>query len=309
MFSQIDTPSLKEHISDYKPNASFMEAYQLLDSIKEQKDLDEAIEKLKASDSFHAYYALGELYRDGRCKSINKTPVLLDPDKSLASQFFLKAYESHKEKIKVNIDQTDPISPLSYQEVTLTHVENLSRKAEKGNAEALYQLACFFQQEQLSGSQKKTSLLPDTLSKFEKACLVAAADFFHPHAAYILATKAKDEEEKLRYSTIAADPCFALQQLLIDKESRILIEVRGDRVIQDSITLQAPNNTLPIALIQTQAIHSKKMGGLYASTCHYQKMASILPFCYSANTGHSLGGEVADSKEEMRKMRAARFSR
>ena len=310
MLSYTDQPVevTAETTTDDKPNALYREAYQLLDEAKQQADLDKAISTFKASDSFYAYYALGELYRDGRMKTVNKIPIVLDADASLAAQFFLKAYESYKEKIKVIVKQSDSLTSIAHQDIQLTHVEALSKKAEKSHAEALYQLACFFQAEQTNHSQKKTSLMPETLAKFEKACLVAAADLFHPHAAYLLALKSTAADERLRYSNIAADPYFALQLSL--KESHSLIEIRGDRPIPDSITLEAPTQTLPNSLIQRRSVLCGRIGGLYSSTSQYQKMASILPTTYpSSALSQSLGGKQDLSQDEMKQLRAARFGR
>lgn len=296
---------LEQKYSDEAPNAYYREGVYLLDHLREQADLENAIEKLKASESFYAFYALGELYRDGKNKVFNGTQITLDPDKELAAEFYLKAYQSRR-KMKVIVRNDSAISTIPYQNIALNDVEKLSRQAEQGHPEALYQLGCFFHQEQCAPHQKRTALLPAKLAEFEKACLAAAAALYHPHAAYALAEQSKDADEKLQNSIIAADPSFSIYLSLTEK-NRTLIEVRGDKPMEDSITLDPPSHNLPDSLIQRRAISSGKISALYASSVNYEKMASILPAKYpAASSGHQLDGKNA-TKEEARNIRLARF--
>ena len=102
---------------------------------------------------------------------------------------------------------------------------------------------------------------------------------------------------------------IASSQLTLSlKETHSLIEIRGDRPMPDSITLEAPSQTLPNSLIQRRSLLCGKMGGLYSSTS--QKMASILPTTYPSNAlAQSLGGKQDLSQDEMKQLRAARFGR
>jgi TPR repeat protein len=303
--TQNETPNLseqKQNPSDEKK--IFLKAYELLDHLTEQKDLDEVITQLKNCHIFNAYYLLGELYRYGINKVVNNNPISLLADKSLASEYFLKAYELNK-NIKILISQTESIPPISYDTMTVTHLHDLTEIAEKGHAVALYQLGVFFESE-FKLEKRKTSLMPLQLKQFEKSCFTAAANLYHPHAASKIAAQTEDQTEKMRYSIIAADPVFARYTL---RENIQFIELRGSKDVPSLIELDPPNNVLPSALQSKRAISFAKMGGVFSSSVQHQSSKSILPSTYYASSeAHQLSeGGQALSKEEVRKLRASKF--
>lgn len=303
---QNENPDLNEQKQNFPDEkALFLKAYLALDHLKDQHDLDDVITQLKNCHSFNAYYLLGELYRYGVTKNVNSHTIILPTDTSLASEYFLKAYELNSQ-IKVLIHNTETISSMTYSAMTIKNLTDLTKIAEKGNAEALFQLGEFFESE-FKMEQRKTSLMPQQLKRLAKSCFIAAADLYHPHAAFKAAAIIDNQADKMRYSIIAADPVFARFTL---RENVQLFELRGYNETSSFIELDPPNNVLPTALLMTTSLSFAKMSGIFTSSTEHQSSKSILPSTYhESSEAHQLseGSHESLSKDEMRKKRFQKF--
>lgn len=277
------------------------------------QDFNKALEHFIKSASFEGTYAIAELYEHGVPSVFGNERF--EKDESKAIDYYLQAYSFNKELFEFKIDDYKPQESIST--LTLDESNDLLAQAHALNPDALYQLALFYKCEATRDSAEKViSISSQESSERINACLIAAANLYHPHAAFLLLTEQVNPpklsiEEKLKYSRIAADP--TREQTSAESIASVTISLRGAGPVTTTLTLSRGIGQ-PSELYKKQDVLSNEIYGLFSSSTSYSSVGrAILPEKHKAHDAtltNVLGGESPRtplSREELRKMRAERF--
>jgi hypothetical protein len=287
--------------------------YSLYQKAETANDVVNAIKKVEDQHSFDGYFRLGEFFKYGRHSCAERITVNVNAQK--ASEYFLQARKEYEKttiagqlQVKVYGEKTIPLP--AHETITLTQINDLLKRATKGNPDSLYQLACFYQQELKSEmGKRKIHATTMQLQQWSKACLEASANLYHPHAAFMLLSEGleKDPVKKLKLSVIAADPATAMHNALLKDQ----VQLRDESPLRDPIELASPANVTPEELFERQSISaSSKITGLFASTGS-TRGSCMLPVYHTAPALRQISSAplLARTEEDVRAARLKRLGK
>lgn len=297
---------------------SFRHVTHLHDLVRTQEDFQQVLDLYEQLQSFQGYYALAEIYKNNE-----------SPNERIAGDYFLKAYEAYQNEQKSDVDQlaqefrlkvrVDGVETVVEKDpADIKEVNALLEKAKTAHPEYLFQLACLYRRE-LDNFGNALKRLISVVKKEElvlwtKRCLQAAADSYHPHAAYLLArdyanhpllekSEHLDAAQRMKYCSIAADPTMHIR---LNNPMSTVIFARPDVALANPAELMKPEATaIPLALKKM----SGKIGGIHEQSANVI-VGDILPAKHEAFKAQVLSASAGPSLtgEEMRRQRLARLT-